>query len=236
MSYAAGTLSDFIRIKSEIMGYEIQYQVYTPENYSGDATYPTIYVADGPGYIEQGRMIRVMDRLIADGRMKPVIAVFVDQRDPDNLSVNRRNQELLCNADYASFYTDELIKAIEADYAVSESGNDRVMQGVSFGGFHAACMGLAAPREFGGLSMHSPANTRFMGIMRDEYAKVVKQPFKIFMSVGNESDNRRAVRNFKNLLEEKGYDVTFIQNDQGHTWSNWRPIVDDALLTFFATN
>lgn len=236
LASAEGKISDFIRIKSEIMGYDIQYQVYTPENYSEDEIYPSIYVADGPGYIKQGRMVRVLDRLIAEGKMKPVVAVFVDQRNPDDLSINRRNHELLCNVDYANFYIVELIKTIEANYSVSSSREDRVMQGVSFGGFYAACLGLMAPNHFAGISMHSPANTRFMRAIRDEYENIDVQPIKIFMSVGNESDNRSAVRSFKSLLEDKGYDLTFIQNDKGHEWSNWRPLMDDALLTFFSVN
>ncbi len=234
LAFAEGTLTDFIRIKSEIMDYEIQYQVYTPENYSETEIYPTIYVADGPAYVKQGRMVRVLDQLIAEGKMKPIVAVFVDQRDPDNLRYDRRNEELICNERYIAFIVSELVKTIEANYSVSKKREDRVVQGVSFGGFYAACVGLMASNHFYGLSMHSPANSRFMGIIREEYARYEAFPVKIFMSVGNDNDNRRAVRRFKKLLEDKNYDLTFIQNNKDHEWTNWRPLMDDALLTFFA--
>ncbi len=231
---AEGQLSEYIRIKSDLMGYEIQYQVYTPENYSEDIIYPTIYITDGPLYIRDGPIIRVIDRLIAEGKMKPIIAVFIDQRDPDNPRNNRRNDELLCNADYVAFLSTELVQKIETNYSVSKGREDRVIQRVSFGGFNAACVGLIANRHFYGISMHSPANTRYMRIMRDEYAKYDVQPVKMFLSVGNNNDNRQAVRSFKGVLEDKGYDLKYMQNDKDHEWANWRPLLDDALLTFFA--
>ena len=233
-SFAAGVLTDNIVYKSQLLGYAMQYRVYTPENMTTDQIYPTIYMTDGPGYIEQGRIVAVLDRMIEQRQIKPVIAVFVDHRDPDNLRINRRNDELLCNLNYMDFFVSELITEVEENYPAQNDRAGRVIQGLSFGGLNAACFGLSASDYFYGLSMHSPANTRYMRIVTDEYAKYDRLPLKIFMSVGNENDNRRAVRDFKTLLEEKGYDLKFIQNNKDHEWANWRPLIDDALLTFFA--
>ena len=53
------------------------------------------------------------------------------------------------------------------------------------------------------------------------------------MSVGSANDNRRAVRRFKNVLIDKGYDLTYRQNHKGHNWDNWKPLLPDVLHTFF---
>ena len=53
------------------------------------------------------------------------------------------------------------------------------------------------------------------------------------MSVGNRNDNRTAVKSFKSLLIEKGYDLTYKQNHHGHNWKNWKPLLPDILNTFF---
>jgi len=234
-AFAEGNLSDNIRIESNVLGYALQYRVYIPQGVDETQNLPTIYVTDGHGYIKEGRMAEVMDRLIAEGEMKPVIAIFVDSRNPDNLSENRRNYQLLCNEDYAKFFISELVTTIEAAYPVSRNRNDRVIQGVSFGGFNAACFGLMAYNYFGGISMHSPANSKFLRLLRDEYKNIDRLPLKIFLSFGNDQDNRQAGRQFKNVLVDKQYDLNYIEVREGHNWKNWRPLMDDALLTFFAT-
>ena len=233
-TYAAGVLSENIRIESDVLSYSLQYRVYTPDAMTSDGDYPTIYVTDGPMYIEQGEMVSVMDGLIATGKMKPVIAVFVDARNPDNLRENRRNNQYLCKADFARFFISEMITTIENNYPVSQNKQDRVIQGVSFGGLNAACFGLMAKGEFGGLSMHSPANSNHLRMLQKEYGSGDKLPLKMFLSFGNESDNQREGRGFKNVLFDRDYDVNYFENEEGHNWKNWRPLIDDALLTFFA--
>ena len=127
-SFANGNLSDNIRINSEVLGYTLQYRVYTPEKMNKLSDLPSIYVTDGNGYITEGRMVEVMDKLISDGKMKPVIAIFVDSRNPDNLDENRRNYQLLCNEHYAQFFVSELIKEIESNYPVSKNRNNRIIR------------------------------------------------------------------------------------------------------------
>ncbi len=99
-AYAGGTLSSYNRLSSVAMQYDIQYRVYVPEGIKRDEKVPVIFITDGPMYIQQGQVPRVMDRLIRKGEIPPVIAVFVDARNPDDLSENRRNDEFSCNKHY----------------------------------------------------------------------------------------------------------------------------------------
>jgi len=108
-----GTLSENIRIKSEVLGYDLNYRVYTPNQVTSNDKLPTIYITDGQTYIKKGRMVKALDRGISKGEIKPVIAVFVDARDPDNLNNNRRNEQFFCNGDYVKFFTTELILSID---------------------------------------------------------------------------------------------------------------------------
>jgi len=102
---ADSTLTDNIRISSDPLGYDLQYRVYLPDGYQSLENLPVMYVTDGQGYIRRGRMPVVLDRLIRAERIEPVIAVFVDPRDPDNNDINRRNQQFFCNPGYFSFLT-----------------------------------------------------------------------------------------------------------------------------------
>jgi len=231
---ATGTLSDDIRIKSDILGYDLQYRVYVPNDVSSDAQLPTLYITDGASYAKKERMIGALDKAIASGDIKPVIAVFVDARDPDNLKINRRNEQFFCKKDYVDFFTTELVPFIDETYPTRAHRDDRVILGVSFGGFNAGCFGLMATPYFGGIAMNSPAHSKFVKYLQSQYSRFDKKNLKIYMSVGNDVDNRQAVRSFKKTLKKKGYDLTYSQNHHGHNWKNWKPLLPDVLETFFA--
>ena len=104
-AFSDSVLTPDIRISSDVLGYDLQYRVYMPDGYEEKDKLPVLYLTDGQSYIQRGRVPRVMDRLIRLERIEPVIVVFVDPRDPDNLKVNRRNQQFACNVDYLKFFT-----------------------------------------------------------------------------------------------------------------------------------
>ncbi|MBV1911837.1 MAG: hypothetical protein KUG78_21265 [Kangiellaceae bacterium] len=228
-----GNLSDNIRIKSKVLGYDLQYRVYLPNGVQDGDKLPTIYITDGQSYAKKGRMVTALDNGIAAGKIKPVIAIFVDARDPDNLKVNRRNEQFFCKKKYVDFFTSELLPLIDQTYSTSRLRDDRVILGVSFGGFNSGCFGLMATHVFGGIAMNSPAHSKFVKILTKQYNEAGKKHLKIFMSVGSVADNRRAVRSFRSVLIKKGYDLTYRQNDKEHNWDNWTPLLPDILNTFF---
>lgn len=142
----------------------------------------------------------------------------------------------MCNAKYISFFINELIPTISHNFAVSSAREDRVIGGISFGGLNAACFGLSAHKYFGGLVMQSPANDQHLKIIRRLYSKSSTLPLKMFLSSGGKNDNGRAIKKFYQTLEDKGYDVTFVKNNKGHHWDNWRPLLPEVLTTFFSIN
>lgn len=236
VAYAGGTLSENIRITSDILGYDLQYRVYLPETINTDDKLPTIYITDGHSYAKKGRMVSALDEGIAVGTIKPVIAIFVDPRDPDNLRVNRRNEQFFCKKSYVDFFTTELLPEIDQTYPTSRLRDDRVILGVSFGGFNSGCFGLMATPYFRGIAMNSPAHREFVRYLTRQYDRFERKNLKIYMSVGNHIDNRKAVRSFRKLLLKKGYDLTYTQNSEGHNWNNWTPLLPEVLHTFFAND
>jgi enterochelin esterase-like enzyme len=231
---AKSTLSENIRIDSKELNYALQYRVYTPDGVKNTDKLPTLYVADGQWYLSAGNMAQVLDDEISSGRIEPIIAIFVDNRNPDNLDENRRNQQFFCNEKYVSFYQKELLPTIDAKYPTSNDRSDRVIQGLSFGGYNAACFGLMAFNEFAGLSMQSPANSEMLKKMQKNYRDTEKLPLKMFLSFGNKSDNQYEGRRFRNVLKDKGYDLAYKEVNFGHSWQNWAPLLDDSLQWFFA--
>ena len=185
---AKGTLSPDIRITSDILGYDLQYRVYLPPEHKSLGALKVLYVTDGQSYIHDGRMPQVLDRLIENRDIEPIVVVFVDPRDPDNPHRNRRNEQFLCNADYFRFYAEELIAAIEDDYSVVSDREGRAILGLSFGATNSACFVLRGHEVFAHFGMQSPANHPIPALL-PAFEEMPVLPVDIFLSTGRPDDN-----------------------------------------------
>ena len=151
---ARGKLEGPLRISSKILGYDVQYWVYLPEKYKKPV--PELYISDGQAYLGAGKLAKLLDDEIESGRIMPIAAVFVDSRDPDFQTDSRRNQEFMCNTDYAKFYVGELMPRISRRWTGAEASTRRGIMGFSFGAINSACFGVMMPGVFQVLIMHSP--------------------------------------------------------------------------------
>lgn len=227
-----GELSDNQIISSKVLGYDLQYRVYTPAGYDQLSNLPVIYFTDGQWYLEGGDVPKKIDRLVLEKKMKPVMAVFVDNRDPDNLDNNRRNAQFLGNEKYVEFFKTELLPKIEADYKAGARQKSRAIMGMSFGGLNATFFGAKASDTFYMLGIQSPA-LRPVTDIHQMYENQEKLPLKIFLSTGTVNDTEAHARKLKKTLESKGYDFEYVEVAKGHNWDNWNPLIDDALIYFF---
>lgn len=232
IAHAGGTLTPNQKITSDVLSYNLQYRVYLPEAYESYEDLAVLYVVDGQSYIKEGSVPRVLNRLIDSGSIEPVVVVFVDARDPEQLSNNRRNAQFFCNKLYLSFYRDELIPQIEQQYPVARDREKRSVLGLSFGGLNSACFGLLGFDTFSGIGMQSPAYHPVPKLL-SAYQDMPLLPLRIFLSTGKPDDNTRATRKLRDVFKAKGYPLEYIEVREGHNWSNWRPLIDDVLRFFY---
>jgi enterochelin esterase family protein len=229
----AGELSKPISIESAELGYTVNVQVYTPAGYAALADLPTIYVTDAHEYTDprMGAMPIVLDNLIAasaaaDARIEPLIAVFIDPRDPKT-GVNRRQDEFLSNPAYAAFIARELVPFIDRTYKTEPSPDRRAILGESYGGVNAAYCALTYPDLFHLVAMQSPAFVD--DSLYKAYESTDRLPFKVFLSAGYPWDFD--ARTIRDILEAKQYALLYQEVPEGHSWGQWRAQLDD-LLTF----
>jgi len=220
----------FISNKNNL-NYKIQYKVYLPFAYEKLKHIPVVYVADGEEYSEtlQGGMVETLDNLIYEAKITPVIAVFIDPRNPDTLSTNRRMSEYRENPAFLRFVCNELIPHIDSSYRTFANADGRIIMGASLGGWNAAWFGLKRPDVFHLIAIQSPAFTD--GIIH-AYADSPIYPLKIFMSTGTIHDTKQQAMKMKNVLDKKNYKLKYIEVNQGHSWGNWRGLIDDILVYF----
>ena len=231
-AYAAGTLGPDQRIESQFLGHSLHYRIYRPEAAEKRSGLPVLYITDGSWYIDEGKVIEHIAAFEAQAKSQPFIAVFLDSTDPDNPKINRRNEHFMCNAKFAQFFAKELIPAIEAQTGARPHRDARSIMGLSFGGTNAACFGLMLTDYLASFAMQSPANDKHLGILNTLYGDTDLMPVKIFFSVGTKNDNVKAARTFMKTLKKKGYDLTYVEVDQGHDWKNWGPLIP-RILDFF---
>jgi enterochelin esterase family protein len=229
-----GSLSNAYSLQSHSMDYELNYQVYVPHNYENLDNLPSLYVTDGHEYSrpELGNMITILDNLIEDKRIQPLLVVFVDPRNPDNLNENRRMSEYVLNVAFVEFFTDELIPEIDSKFKTSAFAADRGILGTSLGGLNSSYFHAAANNYFKRIGINSPAFFYKEEIF-DIYDTLQAIPSRIIMTTGTMYDTQPAALRMKGIMEGKGYPLLYIEVNQGHSWGNWEELLDDALVYLY---
>lgn len=226
-----GTVKRDILFSSREPGYQITYSVYFPVDYKAEEPHTIVYVTDGYEYMHErmGNMITILDNLIAFGKIRPVIAVFIDHREPVNRFANRRMTELSMNDRYGKFITLEFIPSVEKNWVVSSRPHSRVILGNSAGGLFATWLAFSHPDLFPLLGIQSPAYS-FQPQIYTYVEKAEKQPAKVFMTSGLIHDSEEAARKMKEIFGKRSCTFEYKQVNQGHSWGNWRDVTDDLLV------
>jgi enterochelin esterase family protein len=234
-----GRVRKDILIDSKQLGYQVTYSVYTPGAYrEGDpSVYPVMYVTDGYEYMHEnmGNMITILNNLIHQKMIKPVIVVFIDHREPVNRANNRRMQELAMNERYLNFFTQELIPKVEGSYRISRKPEERAILGTSMGGLNAAYFSFSRPEIFGLAGIQSPSFW-FQPEIYSFCDNPDHPPVKTFMTAGLLNDTREGAEKMKTILDKNTCTFQYKEVNQGHSWGNWRDLIDDILIYFFAAN
>ncbi|MDD4972108.1 MAG: alpha/beta hydrolase-fold protein [Paludibacter sp.] len=228
-----GTLSGNIKIHSDSLNYDINYRVYLPAGYSASVKYPVVFVTDGQEYSDKnlGAMNIVADNMIMDNKIKPIIIVFVDPRDPVT-STNRRMDELVNNRKYTQFLSSELFQQIKTNYSILGTPDQTAILGTSLGGINSAYTGILRPDVFGLIAIQSPAFWYYPNILT-LYSSAAKASLKVYMDAGTIYDTQDKAMEMKTILDSKGYPLHYAEYSEGHSWGNWRARIDDILIYFF---
>jgi enterochelin esterase-like enzyme len=232
-----GRVHKDLLINSSALSYQVTYSVYLPAGYNTREVYPVVYVLDGYEYMHErmGNMVTILDNFIHLKKVQPVIAVFIDHREPINRSNNRRMQELAMNEKYMKFLTTELIPLVEKQYSISKDATQRAVLGTSMGGLSAAFFAFSKPDLFGLAGIQSPSFW-FRPEIYTLCDNPEKPPVKTFMTTGMINDTEEGALRMKAILDKNTCSYEYKQVNQGHSWGNWRDLIDDILIYFFPAN
>jgi enterochelin esterase-like enzyme len=239
---AAGLVKDH-ELPSAILKHKRKVTVYTPPGYDGKGErLPVIVLFDGQAYLGDIPAPTILDNLIADRKLPPVVAVLVHQKD--------RMRELLCAEDFANFAATELMPWLRASFHCTEDPAKTVVGGFSAGGLMAAHCGLRHPHVFGNVLSQSGAFWYVPGAekmtaqappyaetgwLTREFIEAPKQPLKFYLEVGRFEASGFAgqlaeTRRLRDVLQAKGYPVIYSEYHGGHDAVNWRGSLANGLM------
>ena len=233
-SVPRGTLSNPRTITSQIYTTApVSYRVWTPAGYeTGTARLPSLYVTDGHEYADDalGALLVVLDNLVAQRRIEPLVVVLIDPRQG---GTNRRQEQLVTNASYARFVAEDLVPRIDAAYRTQDVPEARGILGTSLGGLFSAYLGARHPDVFTRLAIHSPAFWVADPAIYTLMGQTGTGAFRVAMTTGTVNDGADNARRMRDVLEARGHDVTYREVPEGHSWGNWRALIDDVLVPLF---
>jgi enterochelin esterase family protein len=122
---ATGTIQQHT-LDSLHLGQTRTFFVYVPAGQIVGAKTPSIYINDGGDYLNLIDATAILDKLIADREIPPLVAVFIP---PIN-----RNLEYALDDEYASFLADELVPYIQRAYDTDPDQPGQVLLGLRWVG------------------------------------------------------------------------------------------------------
>lgn len=212
--------------------------VYTPAGYDPAKRYPVLYLQHGygeneTGWVYQGHVARIADRLIFEGNMAEMIIVMA------NGMIQKTGAEKPPVL-FAQVIIDDLIPYIEARYPVLTDKWHRAMAGLSMGSYQTSRVTLSHPELFGYAGL-------FSGFLRSPWPGEPEKHLELL------DDGERFNASFRVFYRAMGTEDQFFshfeQDDAllatkpakmlrrtfpgGHDWGVWRRCIHDFLPMLF---
>lgn len=227
--------------RSALLDNERRVWVYTPPGWdparAGDCA--ALIQLDGETYTHLVGVPQILDNLIAEGAIPPVLAVL-----PDNIDHETRMREFGCNETYVRHLAEELLPWARERWGAGPSGASRtIISGSSMGGLAAAFAGLTAPETFGLVLSQSGSfwwrpKDEPHAWLRRRFEEAPRLPLRFYLDVGLHETSGTpgggptqldVNREMRASLEAKGYALRYQEFDGGHHWGCWKGTLADGL-------
>jgi enterochelin esterase-like enzyme len=224
--------------------------IYTPPDYEkSSARYPVLYLfhgagGDESGWTENGRANLILDNLIADGRLKPLVVVMPYGYAYSPVSPLAAGPDAMKRqrSGFSRDLIDDLIPFVQSNYRVYADRDHRAIAGLSLGGAQALGIGLTHLELFSRVAGFSPAlgavtsaeagGLDFKTVFAD--SKRVNDQLKLlWIGAGTEDTLFNSIRDFDKLMTDTGIKHTFKTNEGAHTWLVWRRYLNEVAPLLF---
>jgi enterochelin esterase family protein len=221
-------------VVSATTGNEHTAWVYVPPGFRASTGYPLIVVMDGREFTTVIPGPAILDTLIARGRLRPLVAVFVD-------TSFARSAQLSCSRPFSDLLATELVPWMRATYGAGANARETAVGGSSLGGLAAACAAIAHPDVFGNVLSQSGSYWWTSDTETEWLTRQVRLapalPLRVFLEVGAMEipDQLETNRRFRDALRANGATLDYRQFNGNHHYLPWRAGFADGLVALFGT-
>ena len=210
-------------IESRSLGGKRRVWFYLPPGYaaSPEALFPVVYVLDGANYVENMDVPRVLDHLIANKTIPPVIAVFSEPAD--------RQEEYSRNQKWRAFIATELVPLVDKRFRTFPTPDHRAILGSSLAAYGAVDLAVAVPSVFGLCAAIAPPAQTATVISNQASARAAVVSIKFFVMGGVYDSMIDGARRLHTTLDEYHAPVSYLEVSEGHNSNTFRGHLDDAL-------
>ncbi len=219
--------------------------IYTPPDYDKNAgkRYPVLYLRHGGGenlygWVKQGMMNFIMDNLLAEGKIVPMLVVM------ENGAASRPGEALTNNGATQGTIVDvtmkELIPMIDASFRTRADREHRAMAGLSMGSGQTMQIGLTNLDSFSWLGAFSFPSGNFdvrksYGGVFNDAAGFNKKVHLLYFSAGTaETRIHDGAKAAHDAIEKAGIKTPFIEFPKtAHEWQTWRKALYDFAPRIF---
>jgi len=228
------------RLKSQIENREYRLNIYTPPGYEDDGERCWLMIAFDGGF---GMMDIILDNLRSAGEIPPLVVVGVENGGPES-----RQRDLDCSDSFASFLANELVPWARAKYRVYDDPAHTAVGGTSLGGKMAVYCGLRHSDVFGNVLSQSGSfltapgeetpralwSGESPGLLARRFVERPPLPLALYIEVGRyettlPNSMLLETRRLRDVLQAKGYRVTYSEFVGGHNEVCWRGSFANAI-------
>jgi enterochelin esterase-like enzyme len=194
---------------------------------------PLLVVLDGQDYHPRGKIVNLVDNLIAAGRIRPLALAMVYH------GRQARGIEYACSEATLAFLTGAVLELAQERLDLLDASAQPGVHGIvgaSMGGLMALFAGLRAPGVFGHAISQSGAFDFADGepVVWDLARYGPVRPVRIWMDAGRHEWLLGCNRRLSELLVGRGYDVAYHEHGGGHNYTSWRNQLWRGLELMFA--
>ncbi|PIQ26808.1 hypothetical protein COW36_00335 [bacterium (Candidatus Blackallbacteria) CG17_big_fil_post_rev_8_21_14_2_50_48_46] len=204
--------------------------IYLPPDYeeNPEKRYPVLYTHDGRDYIENGKLHWILDRLIAEEAIEPVIAVCIDPI--------HRFSEYTFNNSYCHMLVEEITPMIDQHYRTRPEPEARTLLGSSLGGLVSTYLAFQYPHVYGQVFGQSSSFQFYRERMVNTLRDLPIRPVRFYLSAGCLEGLIHANRHMADVMAAKGYTFRYQEYNEGHNWTHWSHRMAAGLKYLFGKN
>lgn len=222
---ASAGLTTETTLQSRVFGGPCRAMVYTPPGYRDDAGYPVAVFHGLNANVVLTGPSRVLDWLIAQRAIEPMVAAFVDSR--------------ACGHDHPTgmqmraFLEGDLTSWLASRYGVAESADKRAIIAISYSAKDALDVALAFTDGFGRLGLLIPGR-RITSSDIEAIADRRGRRLRVAILAGQyDQANVATARSLRKALADAGHTVDYTEVPEGHNPRTWLNNLRVVLVSLF---